>query len=145
MYNASSYVVNLALTNNISTIVIGKNEGWKNECNMGKVNNQKFVQIPYNSFISKLNYKCQEVGITLITVDESYTSGTSFLDNELPIKEFYNKKRRIKRGIFKSNNGKIINSDINASYQIMRKEFPNTFKQSYGIEGLVLNPFKVNL
>ena len=144
MHNASSYVVNLALTNNISTIVIGKNEGWKNECNIGKVNNQKFVQIPYNSFIAKLEYKCQEVGITLITINESYTSGTSFLDNELPIKENYNKKRRIKRGLFKSNSGKLINADINAACQILRKVFVNAFNKSDNI-GFVMNPVKVNI
>lgn len=144
MHNASSYVVNLALANNISTIVIGKNEGWKNECNIGKVNNQKFVQIPYNSFIAKLEYKCQEVGITLITIDESYTSGTSFLDNELPIKDFYNKKRRIKRGLFKSNQGKYINADINSACQILRKVFVNAFNKPDNI-GFVLNPVKVNV
>ena len=144
MHNASSYVVNLALANNISTIVIGKNEGWKNEGNLGKVNNQKFVQIPYNSFITKLEYKCQEVGITLITIDESYTSGTSFLDNELPIKDFYNKKRRIKRGLFKSNYGKYINADINSACQILRKVFVNAFNKPDNI-GFVMNPVKVNI
>ena len=144
MHNASSYVINLALANNISTIVIGKNEGWKNECNIGKVNNQKFVQIPYNSFIAKLGYKCQEVGITLITVDESYTSGTSFLDNELPIKENYNKKRRIKRGLFKSNTGKFINADVNGACQILRKVFVNAFNKPDNI-GFVMNPVKVNI
>jgi len=144
MHNASSYVVNLALANNISTIVIGKNEGWKNECNIGKVNNQKFVQIPYNSFIAKLEYKCQEVGITLITIDESYTSGTSFLDNELPIRDFYNKKRRIKRGLFKSNQGKYINADINSACQILRKVFVNAFNKPDNI-GFVMNPVKVNV
>lgn len=144
MHNASSYVVNLALANNISTIVIGKNEGWKNECNIGKVNNQKFVQIPYNSFIAKLEYKCQEVGITLITIDESYTSGTSFLDNELPIKDFYNKKRRINRGLFKSNLGKYINADINSACQILRKVFVNAFNKPDNI-GFVMNPVKVNV
>jgi putative transposase len=143
MHNASSDVVNLALTNNISTIVIGKNEGWKNECNTGKVNNQKFVQIPYNSFIAKLEYKCQEVGITLITINESYTSGTSFLDNELPIKENYNKKRRVHRGLFKSNTGKLINADVNGACQILRKVFVNAFKP--GNIGFVMNPVKVNI
>ena len=143
MHSASSYVVNLALSNNVSTVVIGKNEGWKNECNIGKINNQKFVQIPYNSFIAKLEYKCQEVGITLITVDESYTSGTSFLDDELPIKDNYNKKRRIKRGLFKSNQGKFINVDVNAACQILRKVFVNAFKPDN--IGFVMNPVKVNV
>ncbi len=144
MFNAVNYVIKLAVNNNISTIVIGKNECWKQNCNLGKVNNQTFTQIPYNSFISKLTYKCEEYGIKLIETDESYTSGTSFLDNELPIKDFYNKKRRIKRGLFKSNQGKYINADINSACQILRKVFVNAFNKSDNI-GFVMNPVKVNV
>ena len=61
------------------------------------------------------------VGIEVIIVEERYTSGTSYLDNEMPIKDKYNKARRIKRGVFKSNNGIFINADVNAAYQIMKK------------------------
>ena len=144
MFNAVNYVIKLALDNNISTIVIGKNECWKQECNLGKVNNQTFTQIPYNSFISKLTYKCEENGIKLIETDESYTSGTSFLDNELPTKDYYNKKRRIKRGLFKSNKGKYINADINSACQILRKVFVNAFNKPDNI-GFVMNPIRVNI
>ena len=57
----------------------------------------------------------------MIKVNEAYTSGTSFLDQEYPNKDNYDKKRRVKRGLFKTNNNKLINSDVNAAYQIMIK------------------------
>lgn len=75
--------------------------------------------------------------------EESYTSGTSFLDEENPIKENYNKNRRIQRGLFKSNSGLLINSDVNGSFQIMKKAFPNAISR-YGIEG-VLTPIVINV
>lgn len=143
MHQASRYIVEECKAIGISQIVIGKNDNWKQEVNLGKVNNQKFVSIPYQSFINKLTYKCQEANIDLILTEESYTSGTSFLDNELPTKESYNKSRRIKRGLFKSNEGKLINSDVNGAYQIMKKVFPDV-ERPRDI-GLVMNPVKVNL
>ena len=72
-----------------------------------------------------VEYKAAKVGVTVILTEESYTSGTSFLDNELPTKAFYNPKRRIHRGLFKSNSGKTINADVNGALQIIRKVFPN--------------------
>ena len=141
---ASNYVIDLALNHNISKIIIGKNDGWKQKINLGKLNNQKFTTIPYNMFIQKLTYKCEHLGIEIITTEESYTSGTSFLDGELPTKENYNKKRRIHRGLFKTNTGKLINADINASCQIMRKVFVNAFNKLDNI-GFVMRPVRVNL
>ena len=98
--------------------------------------------IPFDMFIKQLEYKCQEVGINFITTDEAYTSGTSFLDNEEPRKENYNKSRRIKRGLFKSNNGTPINADVNGSLQIMKKVFPNAFAD--GIVGCLI-PSRINV
>jgi len=82
------------------------------------------------------------VGIKFITTDESYTSGTSFLDNEEPLKENYNKSRRIKRGLFKADDGRLINSDVNGSLQIIKKVFPNAFAD--GIQGY-LTPSIINV
>ena len=65
------------------------------------------------------------MAIEVILSEESYTSGTSFLDSELPIKVNYKKSRSILRGLFKSNNGKLINSDVNGSYQILKKVIGN--------------------
>ena len=75
--------------------------------------------------------------------EESYTSGTSFLDNELPEKSYYNKKRRVKRGLFVSNEGIKTNADVNAAFQIMKKVFPNVYTE--GIEGVVLHPVRVGI
>ena len=83
------------------------------------------------------------MGIRVILTEESYTSGTSFLDGESPIKENYNKFRRVHRGLFKSNKGKLINADLNGAYQIMKKAFPKVFTE--GIEGVGLHPVRVNI
>ncbi|MED3844433.1 transposase [Geobacillus stearothermophilus] len=145
MHKASRYVVNYCINNNISTIVIGNNKNWKQNINLGTINNQNFVQVPYDMFINQLKYKCEEVGIKLIVTEESYTSGTSFLDGEAPTKENYNKNRRIKRGLFKSNKGILINADVNGAYQIIKKVSPNAFNKSYGVEAVVLQPSKISV
>ena len=138
MHKASRIIVNYCMENNISTIVVGKNDEWKQNVYLGKVNNQKFVSIPFNSFINKLIYKCENVGIEIILTEESYTSGTSFLDGEMPDKSAFNKSRRIKRGLFKSNQGKLINADVNAAYQIMKKVFRDV--EIPTDRGFVINP-----
>ena len=144
IHKASKKVVEYALSCEANTIIIGKNDNWKQESSIGKINNQNFVQIPHSILIEKIKYKAEQNGINVILTEESYTSGTSFLDNELPIKELYNKKRRVKRGLFISNQGKKINADINGSLQILKKVFPNAFN-GYGIEGCRFNPVKVEL
>lgn len=141
MHHASKFVIDYCRLNNIDTIICGLNNLWKQRVKLGS-NTQSFIFIPYNVFIKQLTYKCEEAGINFITTDESYTSGTSFLDNEEPIKENYNKKRRIKRGLFKSNNGTLINSDINGSLQIIKKVAPNAFAD--GVQGY-LTPVIINV
>ena len=144
IHKISRYIVNEAIRHNVCVIVIGYNKEWKQSSEMSKKVNQKFIQMPFNQLIQRIEYKAQEVGIKVILTEESYTSGTSFLDQETPAKEFYNKHRRIHRGLFKSNIGGLINSDVNGSLQIMKKVFPNAY-DSYGIEGVVLYPVKVNV
>lgn len=143
IHKASKWVVDYALALDINTIIIGNNKNWKRESKMSKKVNQSFVGIPHQDFINKIIYKAENVGIKVIITEESYTSGTSFLDGELPIKENYNKSRRIFRGLFRSNKGKLINADLNASYQIIRKVFPEAFAE--GIEGVGLHPVRVNI
>ena len=126
MHHASKFVIDYCKLNNVDTMICGLNNFWKQEAKL-RGNTQSFIFIPYDMFIRQLTYKCEEAGINFITTDESYTSGTSFLDNEEPIKENYNKKRRIKRGLFKSNSGALINSDVNGSLQIIKKVAPNAF------------------
>ncbi|QIZ72256.1 IS200/IS605 family element transposase accessory protein TnpB [Oxynema aestuarii AP17] len=86
LHRASRYLVNLLLDKNITTLVIGKNEGWKQNAKMGKVNNQNFVGIPFNRLIEMLTYKCQLVGIKVVLTEESYTSQSNFFNlDPLPV------------------------------------------------------------
>ena len=93
--------------------------------------------------LEQLKYRCENVGIKYIEHEETYTSGTSFLDEEEPIKQNYDKSRRIQRGLFKSETGLLINSDVNGSLQIMKKVFTNAISR-YGIEA-VLTPIVINV
>ncbi len=142
LHCASKYVVDYCINVGCDTVIIGYNKEWKQNCNINRTT-QNFVQLPYYNFINKLKYKCENVGIKFIETEESYTSGTSFLDNELPIKDNYDKSRRIKRGLFKSNKGSLINSDVNGSYQIIKKVFPKAFADE--IVGVYLHPIRVNV
>ena len=122
--------------------MIGKNTNWKQEVKMGKRNNQQFVAIPHARFIEILTYKAQLVGIRVIVTEESYTSKCSFLDKE-PIKkqESYAGKR-IKRGLFRAADGRLINADVNGSANIIRKVAPDAFAE--GVEGVVVRPVRLS-
>ncbi|KHO63192.1 transposase [Thermoanaerobacter sp. YS13] len=143
MHKVSRFIVNFCKQYDIDTLIVGYNPKWKQEIELGKINNQNFVSIPYYQFINMLKYKCEEEGINLILVEESYTSGCSFLDGEEIIKETYNITRRIKRGLFRSNKGILINADVNSAYNIIRKVFPKAFAE--GIEGVGLHPVRLNI
>ena len=140
LHKASRYIINYCIKNDIHTIVIGKNQEWKQNSKLSKRVNQNFVQIPFARLIEMIQYKAEEKGIAVILTEESYTSGTSFIDNEPPTKENYNKARRIHRGLFVSNKGIKINADLNGAYQILRKVVPIKWDG-----GCVLHPFVVNV
>ena len=142
MHKSSKYIVNYCLKNNIDTIVIGRNNHWKQKINIGRINNQSFTQISHQSFINKLQYKCIENGINFILTEESYTSKTSFLDKELPQKHEKYIGNRIKRGLF-SNGKNLINADLNGAFQIIRKVFDEV--EIPVNRGFVFNPIKVNV
>ena len=141
LHRASKLIVDYAVTKNIDTIVIGYNKDWKQEVSMGKSKNQNFVMIPFNTLVNMITYKAEDKGIKVLLVEESYTSGTSFLDNETPTKENYNKTRRIKRGLFKSNTNKYINADVNSAHQILKKVSGDSITRD-SVEGSVTNPIK---
>lgn len=124
MHNISSMIVNYAVSHKINTIIIGHNPEWKQGINIGRVNNQKFVSIPFSMLIQQIQYKAQERGINVIVTEESYTSKCSFLDNEDICRHEEYSGRRVKRGLFKTSCGIIINADINAAGNIMRKVVP---------------------
>ena len=139
MHCISKYVVDWCVLYGIDTLVVGHNNEWKQKKQCMK----NFTYIPYGLFIKMLTYKCENNGIKFIESEESYTSGTSFLDNEDPIKENYRKERRVYRGLFIADCGKKINADVNGAYQIMKKVFPKIFIN--GIEGAGLHPTILNL
>lgn len=91
--------------------------------------------------IQMLAYKYENNGIRFMEHEEGYTSGTSFVDEEEPVKENYNKSRRIHRGLFVGNNGIKINADVNGAYQILKKVIPNALAN--GIEGAGLHPLTI--
>ena len=141
LHKASRLIVEECVKQHIATIVIGQNKEWKQDSKLSKRVNQHFVQLPFARLIQMIEYKAKEYGIAVILTEESYTSGTSFLDGEAPVKENYNKRRRIHRGLFRANDGRLINADVNGAFQIMRKVFPNV--SADGIEGVVLRPVVV--
>lgn len=123
LHKSSRKIVNFLVSNRISTLVIGYNEEWKQNINIGSVNNQSFVTIPFLTFVHQLEYKCKLEGINIILTEESYTSKCSFLDNEpLEKKDSYLGKR-VERGLYKTSKGRLINADLNGSLNILRKVF----------------------
>ena len=143
LHNTSKLVVEYLTTNNIGTVVIGKNDNWKQSANIGKKNNQNFTQIPHDKLIKQITYKCQLAGIKVIETEESYTSKTSAVDLEQPIKHETYRGKRVKRGLFRSGTGIVINADINGSLQIIRKKFPECFTAE-GIVSCAVQPILVN-
>lgn len=147
LHKSSRYIVNQLVSESVSTLIVGWNKNMKQDINIGKRNNQNFVSVPFYKFISQLQYKCQLKGIKVIVREEAYTSKCSFLDLEPICKHETYKGNRGKRGLFKSSDGTLINADVNASYNIMRKGFqnvvPNVFSE--GIEGVAVRPLKVSM
>ncbi|MEG4997859.1 transposase [Microcoleus sp. B4-D4] len=133
LHHASRLIVAILNTKQIGTLVIGKNAQWKTEIALGSQTNQNFVSIPHSRLIEMLEYKARLVGIEVIVQEESYTSRSSFLGlDPIPVygkteKEPVFTGGRIKRGLYKTSIGQLINSDINASYNILRKAIPNAF------------------
>jgi putative transposase len=151
MHTASRYIIDLLVKEGIGVLVIGKNEGWKNEIEMGKRNNQNFVQIPHARFISMLTYKAELVGIRVQITEESYTSKASFLDRDpLPVRKPNNENKhtfsgkRVKRGLYRAANGRYINADVNGAGNIIRKVAPDAFG-SEGVEDFAVHPVRITL
>lgn len=146
LHKASRHIVSLAKEKEINTIIIGKNENWKQNSNIGKKNNQNFVNIPHSRFISMIRYKSEKEGINIILQEESYTSKASFFNlDEIPtykksLEDKYSfSGYRVKRGLYKLKDDKrTINADVNGSYNILRKAIPNVFAD--GIEGFAVIP-----
>ena len=121
LHKASRIFINYLVSNDITDVVIGYNKEWKQGINIGRKNNQNFVNIPYYKLLNMITYKCELLGITVHITEESYTSKCSFLDNEDVCKHKEYKGKRIKRGLFKSSDERLINADINGALNILKK------------------------
>lgn len=147
LHRASKYLIDVCLANNIDTIVIGINKDWKDKVNLKDKGNQNFVGIPHSTLIHMIEYKGKLEGIKVIVREESYTSVASFLDHD-EIPNYGSKHsvvfsgKRIKRGLYQTQDKLLINADINGSYNIIRKEFPKSFE---GLEGVAVHPRVVRL
>ena len=142
LHHVSKLIINYCIENNIGTIIIGKNDGWKQNINLGSQNNQNFTYIPFNNLIHQLRYKGEFIGIEVIGNEESYTSKVSALDLEsIEFHESYLGKRE-KRGLFKISCGSKINADVNGSLNIMRKVVGDGFVNLLN-KGCVLQPLLV--
>lgn len=147
LHTASRRVINWCIANDITTLVIGNNQGWKQSIKIGKRNNQQFTKIPHSKLINMLIYKGELAGIQVIVTEESYTSKASALDGDTLPKYKPNSKhtfsgRRTNRGLYKASAGKTINADTNGSLNIARKVIPNFMD---GIEALPFMPLVLKL
>jgi len=142
-HKISRKVIHYCLQNDIGTIVVGYNKGWKQAVTMGKRINQTFVQVPFAKLTAMIEYKAKLVGIQIITHEESYTSKCSFLDNESIEQHDTYAGKRVNRGLFRTSNGQIINADVNGAYNITKKALPNAFAK--GIAGLALIPYSMTI
>ena len=120
-HKVSRQIVDTLVREKIGTLVVGYNAGWKQNTDMGRKNNQKFVQMPFARLTDYLKYKCEMVGIDFVVHEESYTSKCDALALEPIDKHEEYLGRRVKRGLFRSSTGKIINADQNGALNILRK------------------------
>ena len=151
-HKASRLVIQTCLDHDIGTLVIGHNPGWKQDVNIGKVNNQKFVSIPHAKLIEQIRYKAEEYGIQVVVREESYTSKASALDLD-PVPNYDSTSgakhrfsgRRVKRGLYQASNGLQLNADINGALNILRKEIGDGFLKLVADEGSVFRPKRITL
>jgi putative transposase len=148
-HKVSHYIVELCIQSDIGHIVIGKNSDWKQNVNIGKVNNQKFVSIPFASLISKITYKAEQYGIKVTMQEESYTSKADSLalDTLPTYQKGHSTKhtfsgKRIKRGLYQSVTGKLLNADVNGAINILRKVIGDGFVKNLSNRGAVFAPMR---
>lgn len=134
-HKLSKYVVNWCIQNRIGTLVYGHTKLWKQKASIGKQNTQNFVQLPFMAFVSMLRYQCRREGIRLLEQEESYTSKASAVDGDpIPVYGLDNEKlyrfsgTRVKRGLYRTGDGRTVNADLNGAANILWKAFPDAYK-----------------
>ena len=150
LHTASKRIIDFLVNEGIGTVIIGKNPLWKQECEMGRKNNQNFVLIPHARFIDMLSYKAALVGIQVEVREESYTSKASFLDlDPIPTYQPNDEEEHIFSGkrigrrnrLYRTKDGHKICADVNGAYNILRKSRPDAFAK--GIAGYVVHPSRL--
>lgn len=145
-HKITRYIVNSLLDKQIGNLIVGYNEGWKDSINMGAINNQKFTSIPYLKLINQLKYKCEKVGIKLILTEESYTSKTDHLAFEKMSHHDQYLGQRLKRGLFQSSTGTLLNADVNGAIGIMRKYVcDDSYISGIVSRGFLGNPIRIDM
>ena len=151
MNKTARIIVNFCINNDIGTLVVGYNETFQRGSDMGKSNNQTFLNIPYGQLRSKLEYLCQLNGIVFVKQEESYTSKSSFWDrDDIPIynndnpKDYTFSGKRIKRGMYQCSNGKCLNADVNGALNILRKSNVVSLERLY-TRGEVDTPVRIRI
>jgi len=144
-------IINYCIDNNIGNLVIGYNETLQREINIGKRNNQNFVNIPIGNIKEKLEYLCKLYGIKFTKQEESYTSKASFFDgdkipkyNQDDPKDYKFSGRRIKRGLYKTKKGILINADVNGALNILKKSSVVSLETLYS-SGEVDTPVRIRI
>jgi len=124
---AARLVIDHCLKYSIGTIVVGWNKGIKTGANMGKKNNQSFVQMPLARLKNRIEQLCLLHDIRFVRTEEANTSTASFLDGD-SLPEHGQKPdgwkasgKRIRRGLYRSGDGSLVNADLNGSANILRK------------------------
>jgi IS605 OrfB family transposase len=153
MHEASAKVVKHLTKHNVKKLIIGYNKNWKRGCNMGKRNNDRFYKVPYRKFIDMLFYKCNDSGINVVEINESYTSKTDALAGEAIKRHNTYLGERVKRGLFKSSVGRTIHGDVNGAINIMRRYQYRHSQSLYSELMQIINkthrfiasPFKINI
>ena len=135
----------------IGTIVIGRNKEWKESIQLGRITNQNFVYIPFYKLFKMLEYKCKRIGIKLVQQEESYTSKCDSLSFEEVKRHDTYKGSRIKRGLFLSSIGKVLNADINGALNILRKYLIKNAINEFSViqkiidRGLLFRPSRITI
>lgn len=144
LHKASRKIIDSAIENNITKIIIGKNEQWKKSLNLGKNTNREFTSIPHATLIEKIQYKAQLEGIEVILTQEAYTSKCSALDREVIGKHEKYAGKRKKRGLFVTATGKLVNADVNGALNIARLVIGDESINSDSIRSCLVQPRKIN-
>ena len=151
MHKYSRYIIDYCIRYNIGTIVIGHNDNWKQNIQIGKKNNQNFVQIPFYQLSKMIKYKGEDIEISIIEQDESHTSKCSFLDDESVEHHNVYVGKRISRGIFRSKLGILINADVQGALNTIKKAIPKAFSkekvdriEDEGLHPLRISPLMIN-